>query len=103
MQPGSRITIVGAGNLGTALAMDLHRAGYAIDQIMFRNSGASRRKASVLAKAVGARAVEIAGVKIDADVVWFCVPDDAIAKVAGSLARKADWKGRVALHSSGAL
>jgi predicted short-subunit dehydrogenase-like oxidoreductase (DUF2520 family) len=103
MRGRTRITIVGAGNLGTALAMGLHRAGYVIDQIVFRNGGASRRRARLLANRVGARAVAIADSVIDADVVWFCVPDDAIAKVAGSLARKADWKGRVALHSSGAL
>jgi len=36
-------------------------------------------------------------------VVWLCVPDDAIATLARSLAQNADWKGRVALHSSGAL
>jgi predicted short-subunit dehydrogenase-like oxidoreductase (DUF2520 family) len=98
-----RITIVGAGNLGATLAMCLHQAGYVIDQIVFRNSSASRRKARVLAGKVGARAVAIARVKIDADLVWFCVPDDAIAQVAHSLAERADWKGRVALHSSGTL
>jgi predicted short-subunit dehydrogenase-like oxidoreductase (DUF2520 family) len=98
-----RITIVGAGNLGAALAMCLHRAGYAVDQIVFRDGRASRRKASLLAKRVGARAVAIAHAAIDSDVVWICVPDDAIAEVARSLAQKVDWKGRVALHSSGAL
>jgi predicted short-subunit dehydrogenase-like oxidoreductase (DUF2520 family) len=47
--------------------------------------------------------VDVARTTIDSDVVWLCVPDDAIAKVARSLEQKADWKGRVALHSSGAL
>jgi predicted short-subunit dehydrogenase-like oxidoreductase (DUF2520 family) len=98
-----RITIVGAGNLGSTLATCLHQAGYAIDQIVFRNSRAARRKAKVLARKVGARAVAIARVEIKADLVWFCVPDDAIAQVVHSLAERADWKGRVALHSSGAL
>ena len=103
MRGRPRITIVGAGNLGAALAMSLQEAGYVIDQIVFRNSRASRRKAAVLAMRVGARAVAVAQATIDADVVWFCVPDDAIAEVARSLARKAAWTGRVALHSSGAL
>ena len=98
-----RITIVGAGNLGTALATCLHGAGYVIDQVVFRNSGGSRRQAAALAKRVGARAVEVARATIDSDVVWLCVPDDAIATMARSLAQNADWKGRVALHSSGAL
>ena len=98
-----RITIVGAGNLGAALAMCLRQAGYVIDQIVFRDSRASRRKATALARTVGALAVAIARAAFDSDVVWFCVPDDAIAEVARSVAQKADWKGRVALHSSGAL
>jgi predicted short-subunit dehydrogenase-like oxidoreductase (DUF2520 family) len=103
MRGRPRITIVGAGNLGAALATSLHQAGYAIDQIVFRNSGASRRKASWLAKRVGAQAVAIARVKIAADLVWLCVPDDAIAEVGRGLAARADWKGRIVLHSSGAL
>ncbi|MFZ0956874.1 MAG: DUF2520 domain-containing protein [Candidatus Sulfotelmatobacter sp.] len=103
MQRRPRISIVGAGNLGTALAMGLHQAGYVIDQIVFGNGGASRRKARALAKRVGARAEAISLAAFDADVVWFCVPDDAIAEVAGSFEQKADWKGRIALHSSGAL
>jgi len=103
MRRRPRITIVGAGNLGAALAMCLRQAGYVIDQIVFRDSRASRRKATALARTVGAWAVAIARAAIDSDVVWFCVPDDAIAEVARSVAQKADWKGRVALHSSGAL
>lgn len=103
MRRRPRITIVGAGNLGAALAMCLRQAGYVIDQIVFRDSRASRRKATALARTVGAWAVAIARAAIDSDVVWFCVPDDAIAEVARSLAQKVDWKGRVALHSSGAL
>jgi predicted short-subunit dehydrogenase-like oxidoreductase (DUF2520 family) len=103
MRRRPRITIVGAGNLGAALAMCLRQAGYVIDQIVFRDSRASRRKATALARTVGALAVAIARAAIDSDVVWFCVPDDAIAEVARSVAQKADWKGRVALHSSGAL
>jgi predicted short-subunit dehydrogenase-like oxidoreductase (DUF2520 family) len=47
--------------------------------------------------------VDVARATIDSDVVWLCVPDDAVAKVARSLAQNADWRGRVALHSSGAL
>jgi predicted short-subunit dehydrogenase-like oxidoreductase (DUF2520 family) len=103
MRRRPRITIVGAGNLGAALAMCLRQAGYVIDQIVFRDSRASRRKATALARTVGALAVAIARAAIDSDVVWFCVPDDAIAEVARSVAQKTDWKGRVALHSSGAL
>lgn len=98
-----RITIVGAGNLGSALATSLRRAEYVIEQIVFRDGRASRRKAVALAKRVGAHAVAMARMKIEAEIVWLCVPDDAIALVAGALAHKADWRNKVVLHSSGAL
>jgi predicted short-subunit dehydrogenase-like oxidoreductase (DUF2520 family) len=41
--------------------------------------------------------------RIDAEVVWLCVPDDAIVEVARALGPKADWARKVVLHSSGAL
>jgi predicted short-subunit dehydrogenase-like oxidoreductase (DUF2520 family) len=103
MRARPRIAIVGAGSLGSALAVSLHQAGYAIDQIVFRNTGGSRRKAISLANKIGARAAAIAQVKIEAEAVWLCVPDGAIAEVAQLLAQKTDWRGRIALHSSGAL
>ena len=37
------------------------------------------------------------------DIVWITVPDDAIAGVAGVLARSQAWKGKLVFHSSGAL
>src|SRR5208283_599157 len=42
-------------------------------------------------------------ISFQADVVWFCVPDGAIASAARSMMRATDWEGKVALHSSGAL
>jgi predicted short-subunit dehydrogenase-like oxidoreductase (DUF2520 family) len=97
-----RITIVGAGNLGSALAVALHRAGYDIDEVISRPGSSSLTKAKSLAKAVGARAVPASQSHIKAQVVWFCVPDGEIAGAARSLAGN-DWKGTVALHTSGAF
>jgi predicted short-subunit dehydrogenase-like oxidoreductase (DUF2520 family) len=98
-----RVAIVGAGNLGRALTVALRAAGYSIEQIISRAKSSSLRPARKLAREVGASAVSIARAQILADVVWFCVPDAAIATAAASLSNAADWKGRVALHSSGAL
>ena len=42
-------------------------------------------------------------VRLDAGVVWFCVPDAQIAAAAKALTGAADWKSKIALHSSGAL
>lgn len=96
-----RIAIVGAGNLGSSLALSLHRSGYLVDAVIARSDNPSLRKARSLSKEVGGIAVRPA--QINADVVWLCVPDSEIAKVARVLARKKNWEGKVALHSSGAL
>lgn len=96
------IAIVGPGRLGSALALELRRAGYRVSQIVSGDSGASRRKARELARQVNA-AWRTPGTRLDADVIWFCVPDREIARPAQQLAEVVDWKGRIALHSSGAL
>jgi predicted short-subunit dehydrogenase-like oxidoreductase (DUF2520 family) len=97
-----RIAIVGPGRLGSALAQELRRVGYRITEIVSRNSIASRRKARALAKKVHGVAA-MSSPHLDADLVWFCVPDREIAKAARHLAQVANWKGKIAFHSSGAL
>ena len=97
-----RVAIVGAGNLGSALALALERAGYAIEAVMTRPRGESRKRARGLAKQLGARVVtDLSTVR--AELIWFCVPDAEIARAARAVAGNIEWKGRVALHSSGAL
>jgi predicted short-subunit dehydrogenase-like oxidoreductase (DUF2520 family) len=98
-----RIAIVGAGNLAGALAASLHGAGYAIDQLITRDQPTSLRRAQRLAREVGSSAVVFSRAQIQAEMVWFCIPDSAIAEAAETLAEAADWKGKVALHSSGVL
>ena len=106
MLPGmagkTRVAIIGAGNLGSALARSLQQAGYVIEAVIARSRGASLRKAKQLARQVGARAATDLS-DVEARLVWFCVPDAAIAAAAQSLAGQIEWKGRVAVHSSGAL
>ncbi|MFZ1006597.1 MAG: DUF2520 domain-containing protein [Candidatus Sulfotelmatobacter sp.] len=102
-----RITLIGAGNLAGALATSFHQAGFVIEQIVSRATGASLQRAKRLAVEVNASVTilrrDLSRINIDADVVWFCVPDGAIAAVAKFLATAIDWTGKVALHSSGAL
>jgi predicted short-subunit dehydrogenase-like oxidoreductase (DUF2520 family) len=98
-----RVAIVGAGNLGSALAVSLHRAGYPIESIVARARGASLKRAQKLAAEVGAAAAVSLSAKMRAEVVWFTVPDAKIARAARSFADKIEWKGKVAAHSSGAL
>ena len=96
------IAIVGAGNLGNALALSLRRGGFRVSEILSRSGPASRQRAKRLARRVGARAGVAGESAIDARVVWFCVPDREIAACARSF-RSVNWKGKIALHSSGAL
>jgi predicted short-subunit dehydrogenase-like oxidoreductase (DUF2520 family) len=97
-----RVAIVGAGNLGTALALALREAGYAIEALITRSRVESLKRAQRLAKRVGARASnDLSGVR--AELIWLCVPDAEIARAAASLAGQLEWKGRIAFHSSGAL
>ena len=98
-----RIAIVGAGNLASALAVSLWAAGYKIEQVVAREQAASMRRALRLAREIGTSAVAAARAHIQAEIVWFCVPDGAIAAAAESLKEAANWHGKVALHSSGAL
>jgi predicted short-subunit dehydrogenase-like oxidoreductase (DUF2520 family) len=98
-----RITIIGAGNLGSVLAQSLRRSGYGIDEIVARAGGLSLKAAQTLARRVSARAAIQSEAKMIAEVVWLCVPDDQIAPAATLIAKSNRWRGRVALHSSGAL
>src|SRR4051812_48006323 len=97
------VAIIGAGNVARALGPALRAAGYRVREIVGRAGKASRARTATIARSAGARGVTLADAKLDADVVWFCVSDSVIAEVARGLARKTDWRGKVALHSSGAL
>jgi len=97
------MAIVGPGRLGRALALELRRTGYTISEIISRNNAGSRRRANELARKVGARTSTSENAHLDADVVWFCVPDREIAAASRQLASAVVWKKKVAFHSSGAL
>jgi predicted short-subunit dehydrogenase-like oxidoreductase (DUF2520 family) len=95
------ITIVGAGNVASALATSLYHARYRIEGIVSRPAAASRRRAQALARQVGASVIPPS--QIESQIVWFCVPDSKITRAAQSLAHTFEWSGKVAFHSSGAL
>lgn len=103
MRGKPKIAIVGAGNLATALATSLQRAEYEIEAVISRPGAASLKRARRLAREVGARAFSTIPRTLNATLIWFCVPDSQIGQVACAFADKIEWKGRIALHSSGAL
>jgi predicted short-subunit dehydrogenase-like oxidoreductase (DUF2520 family) len=81
----------------------LRRAGYKIDAVLARKGSSSMHRARLLARKIGAKATDVVDAQISSRVVWLCVPDGQISIAARSLARSTHWKGKVALHSSGAL
>jgi predicted short-subunit dehydrogenase-like oxidoreductase (DUF2520 family) len=96
------VAIVGAGNLGTVLALSLRQAGYRIDAIIARPRGGSLQGGQRVARQLGARAsTDLSASR--ANLIWFCVPDAQIARAARAFTSAIEWKGVVALHSSGAL
>lgn len=91
------IGVIGAGRLGTALALALADCGYRVDSIASRDPGRAKRLASQLP---GASAVTPAEVGANADLVFLTVADAAIEQVAHDL----EWRtGQAVVHCSGAL
>jgi predicted short-subunit dehydrogenase-like oxidoreductase (DUF2520 family) len=97
------VSLIGAGSLAHALGPALRSAGYRIQTVAFRNAAASQKRATALAKRLGARAIRLEQAGPDSDILWLCHTDDALAETARRLARRPDWRGRIVFHSSGAL
>jgi predicted short-subunit dehydrogenase-like oxidoreductase (DUF2520 family) len=76
--------VIGLGNWGSSLAAALDAEGLLVERVHVRRRGSRSR--------------------LDARVLWLCVPDAAIARTAEWLvAERGDLKGQVVVHSSGAL
>jgi predicted short-subunit dehydrogenase-like oxidoreductase (DUF2520 family) len=97
------IALIGSGNLAQALGPALRSAGYTISTVAGRNNAASMKRASALAKNLGATSIRLEEAAPEADIIWLCHTDDALAETARRLARKSGWKNKIVLHSSGAL
>lgn len=92
------ITIVGAGNVGTHLALALHQAGYNIRQVHSRQLS----DAAHLAGQVGAAPIhQLRAVSLQSDLCLLAVRDDAIDEVAASLSNSLS-PNTVIAHTSGA-
>jgi len=93
-----RIGIVGAGRVGTALGVAFSRAGWPVAAVASRDAG-RRDRFTTLVPAASAH--QAAAAVLDAvDLIFVCVPDDAIALVAGQLRL---YGGQAIVHTSGAL
>ncbi len=100
-----KVSIIGAGRLGTALAVALAGRGYAIQSLVTRRAQSARRAADLLDAEVQVLAAKQLHSLRRADVFLITVPDDQIAGVAAELSSlkfATDQKTTV-LHTSGAL
>jgi len=97
------VAVVGAGRLGTALARALAACGYEVRALVARRAGHARRAVEL----AGVRALALPAARLaelpSSELLFITTPDDAVAGVAGRIAATARVRGRVALHTSGAL
>jgi len=95
------IAIVGPGRFGSALAREVAKSGYRVRELVSRSPRAE--SAVKMARTLRARSTQIQNAALDSDLIWLCVPDRRIARVAAELSRRGDWKSKTVFHSSGAL
>ncbi len=89
------ISIIGAGRVGSTLAIAMHRAGLPVSMVASRTESSAVNLAAMIA---GCTAVSEQAAA-DADLVFLTVPDDDIETVASRLT----WRtGQYVVHCSGA-
>lgn len=97
------VAIVGAGRVGRTLARRLHELGWDVGAVVTRSLPTAR--AAVRAIGAGTPHPGLTRQVLAADVILIATPDDTIAATAARLARMGgeEWRGKVVLHTSGAL
>jgi len=100
------LAIIGAGRVGCALGRHLHQKGWRIGPVVTR----SMRTASAATRRIGAGKPQagISDAILGADVVLIATPDRVIGETAERLVRLRNagnkpWRGKIVLHTSGAL
>jgi predicted short-subunit dehydrogenase-like oxidoreductase (DUF2520 family) len=94
-----RVSIVGAGMVGSALAFGLAEAGYAIASVVSR----TKKHAEKLASAVDCRVASVAfrDIAEDTEVLVVSTGDDALPFVAEEIAAQSRLSRPFAFHTSG--
>lgn len=95
------VAIVGIGNCGSTLAWALHATGFPIVEMIAHRAPTSEQKS--LAKDTGAELIRWKDWQSSAaEVVWICVRDDEIAKIAREMAKRFDSRSvpKVFIHTS---
>lgn len=109
-QSKASISIIGAGRLGTALAVALASRGYSIEAVVARRLHHARRAAALIPSAPRPLTSAQLNLLPSSDLLFITTPDDAIEQAAASLLLLAKStpetsgkRKRTVLHTSGAL
>jgi predicted short-subunit dehydrogenase-like oxidoreductase (DUF2520 family) len=94
---GSAIGVIGAGRVGSALAVGLFERGYRIAGVASRRDNTARALARRIA---GAEPIPASEVVARCDLVFVATPDAVVPEVAAGQAWRA---GQAVVHTSGAL
>ena len=98
---GATVAIIGAGAVGTSLAIHLNKAGLPIDFVGSKTKKSAKQLYDRLGLPYSSH--ELPALPPGATVVALTVPDNAIANVATALAHlKQNWSNRFVFHTSGA-
>ena len=97
------VSIIGAGRLGTTLAVALSRKGYSIESLVARHAQTARKAAGLLNGDTQGLAAKQFNLLKPADLFLIATPDDQVASVAAELAKLDLDRKPAALHTSGAL
>ena len=99
------ISIIGAGRLGTALALALSGCGYQVEAVVSRVQAHARRAARLIDANTLALTTKQLHRLPPSSLLFITTPDDAISETAARISEeiKGRVRGRVALHTSGAL
>ncbi|MDA8234822.1 MAG: DUF2520 domain-containing protein [Clostridia bacterium] len=97
-----KIAIIGAGVVGSSIAILLHRRGYQVTGVVSRNPKSARALAAKVNSPVGdTNVTEVAGI---AEILFITTPDREIARVALDVAEAANFNpGTLVIHMSGVL
>jgi predicted short-subunit dehydrogenase-like oxidoreductase (DUF2520 family) len=98
-----RVSIIGLGNWGRSLAHALVAARVELQEVIV-HSGRSATASARWARTLPLTTLDCS--RLEADVLWFCVPDGAIAQVTRRLVKRVGERGlqgQIVVHSSGAL
>ncbi|HWP81581.1 MAG TPA: DUF2520 domain-containing protein [Bacteroidota bacterium] len=98
-----RVVVIGAGKVGTALAVGLKRQGYPIVAVISRSVQSARSCSRLVKSPIASRRLN--DIPPDAECLVLALPDERIATVARSIARNSRlrFKKLIAFHTSGIL